>query len=155
MKRPSQFQLVALLGLSALFVIGLGMFSPNQAQTEPKGSEMPMPVTSTHDLMHLFNEPLYKNLKQEMAKPQDQIVWKTIAGRGTQTAEIANLIALRKNEPNWHELSADLQRAGLQLSRAAESENFEQTRNSYVGLIKSCNACHQKTAPEKAPQLSP
>lgn len=129
------------------------------ASAEPDKETLPRPVVETHDLMKLFNKPLYQLLKDEMQRTDDKKNWNTISERGLQAAEVANLVALRKDggkdHRQWQQMAADLQSAGLRLSEAARSEDAEQTRQAYQTLITSCNACHQATAPDHAPQLDP
>jgi hypothetical protein len=127
-----------------------------QSTNSRQASELPNAIVSTHELMELFNEPLYKYLKQAMEQdPSSEEQWSTVADRGLQAAEVANLVALRKDEPAWRQMASELQQAGIDLAKAAKSQDLQSTQQAYKGLINQCNACHSKMAPQEAPQLDP
>ena len=154
------FAAAAFLGGSfALWGVGPEALRGGDEQRPRPGGELPSPVVDTHHLMELFNQELYKLLKQEMQRePADSEAWKTIRNRGLQAAEVANLVAIRdraEGDNRWQRLSGGVQRAGIGLAEAAKAENFERTRQAYRQLIESCNACHQTMAPEHAPTLEP
>ena len=130
---------------------------PSEGAPEDRSPEaMPHAVVETHDLMELFNQPLYRHLKQAMQQePTGEQGWKTIRQRGMQAAEVANLVALRKSDPQWQQLTGELQQAGLKLAETAESKDFAATEQAYRSLLDRCNACHQAMAPGHAPQLEP
>lgn len=118
---------------------------------------LPRPVVNTHELMELFNRPLYEFLKQEMQREAGTEKWDTIADRGYQAAEVANLVSIRTREQpeKWDKLAMELQKAGLNLAKAAQSENRTNVQQAYRNLIQNCNNCHNTMAPEHAPQLEP
>jgi hypothetical protein len=109
--------------------------------------------------MNLFNKPLYMGLKEEMAQqPANKKQWDELMARGLQTAEIANLVALRQVEgpkEAWLRGAADLQRAGVALADAAKAQQWDATQQAYQGLVQKCNNCHRALAPDEAPQLKP
>ena len=120
----------------------------------------PAPVVGIHELMELFNEPLYELLKEEMQrKPSDNKGWNTIRDRGLQAAEVINLVAIRKvgreHQQDWPELNRTAQQAGLDLAHAAAAKDWPKTQAAYQALIKNCNDCHEKVAPDHAPILEP
>ncbi len=130
------------------------------AQPAPGGPQvLPTPVLDVPGLMQLFNKPLYLGLKEKMAQqPANEDQWKDLMGRGLQTAEIANLVALRVVEGPREPLlrgAADLQRAGIAFADAAKSQQWDATVQAYQGLVQRCNNCHQALAPDQAPQLKP
>lgn len=158
MKFVSLYEPAALLtsvANGALLLVLLA--APNGTQSEPAGGEkMPHAVVDTHHLMELFNKPLYQYTKQAMQQePSDEQGWETIQQRGMQAAEVANLVALRKDDQRWRQLASELQQAGIHLAEVAESKDFAQTQQAYRSLIDRCNACHQSMAPDHAPQLKP
>jgi len=133
---------------------------PVQAQADsPSAKKLPQPVVNTHDLMHLFNEPLYEHLKQAMKnQPSTDSQWKSIADRGRQAAEIANLVAIRESHhgvDSWQQHAMDLQQAGKKLASTATSKDLQATRQAYRNLIQKCNACHNQLGPGHAPKLKP
>jgi hypothetical protein len=126
----------------------------------PAAGKPPHPVVDTHELMELFAEPLYDYLKQEVDKTgdRDKEAWSTLRDRGLQTAEFANLIALREqvdNRDQWIEQCAKVQQAGLKLAEVAKAQKAQEVRSAYLGIIASCNACHKGFDPEHAPQIEP
>lgn len=144
---------IAFLLFSASAVVA---FRYTEAQEREAGPALPRPVMDTHDLMNLFNKPLYQQLKQKMQQePSDEPQWKKIADRGWQAAEVANLVALREDQPQWRQLSARLQQAGVGLAEAAKAGDIQATRQAYSHLIERCNACHRTVAADHAPQLMP
>ena len=133
---------------------------PQQRAPAQQGQKLPQPIVDTHDLMELFNKPLYQYLKEAMKQePADDKGWKTIEERGLQTAEVMNLVAIRKlsgvSGEDWQRHVRTGQQAGLQLAEVAKSRNWNQTQEAYRGVIRNCNDCHQQVAPEEAPQIQP
>ena len=122
--------------------------------------QLPGPIVNTHELMDLFNKPLYLFLREEMQKDLGAATeWDTIADRGLQTAEVMNLVAIREREPGqdeaWMKHVRQVQAAGLELAQAAKEQNADQTRAAYQNVIRGCNDCHQTFAPDHAPQIKP
>lgn len=149
--------------LLALALATTGTFAQTK-QEEPRyeaasAKELPKPILSTHDLMELFNEQVYIYLQEAMAKkPADAEGWTTIEERGLQAAEVMNLVAIREmadKHQAWLQLVSEAQHAALGLTEAAKTRDFDKTQAAYRTLIQSCNACHQKIAPDEAPQLEP
>ena len=109
--------------------------------------------------MRLFNKQVYEYLQPEMEEqPSDEEGWKTIEERGLQTAEVANLVALRPVQPpieQWLQAAGNLQAAGIALAEAAKTRDWQKTTQAYQGLIQRCNDCHQARAPGKAPVIKP
>jgi hypothetical protein len=124
------------------------------AQGQPPG-----PVVDVPGLMRLFNGPLYKSMKKNMAQqPADDQQWSDIEANGLQAAEIANLVALRRVPDAQAEVlrgAAELQRAGTALADAATAHQWNAAQQAYRGVVQACNNCHQALAPGAAPQLRP
>jgi hypothetical protein len=136
--------------LGTMAIVG-GDELPQQAP-----QKLPAPVVDTHELMELFNEPLYKHLKADIAsEPADAKAWNHLKHHGIEAAEIANLIAIRKveNMPKWDAMSRGAQQSGIDLARAAESHDWNKTKSAYEALIKNCNDCHTASGDDHAPQL--
>jgi hypothetical protein len=133
--------------------------SPVQAAPAPPRPLPPAAGVDVPGLMRLFNKPLYVSLKETMVQqPADQKGWDDLRARGLQSAEIANLIALRPVEPQraaWVQGAAEMQRAGIAFADAAKARQWDAARQAYAGLVQSCNNCHKARAPDKAPQLKP
>lgn len=152
---------VVILGAGAVLAAALwpGPDRRGEASEQPARQRLPQPLVDTHDLMELFNQPLYEFLKETMEEqPTTQEQWDTVRERGLQAAEVANLVAIRENAakmPEWTERSAALQRAGLALAEAGKNENWQAAQSAYRNLIQSCNDCHQNVAPNEAPMLRP
>lgn len=143
----------SLIGSLSL-LLGLGAATAQDPDAEP--GELPRAVVDTHDLMSLFNEPLYNYLKKAMQEePGDKEGWETIADRGWQTAEVANLVAMRNDDRQWRKFAADLQQAGTDLAEAAEAEDFDKSQEAYRAVIQRCNACHDESESDHAPELKP
>jgi len=69
----------------------------NDAAHAGKG-KLPRPILSPHELMKLFNEPLYEHLQQAAGqKPADQQGWARLEELASQGAEIMNLVAIRED----------------------------------------------------------
>lgn len=146
---------ICLLTLSTAALIATSRPAAHAEPGESASPGLPQPIVDTHDLMDLFNRPLYKQLKAEMQASADQKNWQAISDRGWQTAEVANLVAMRRDQPQWRQLAADLQDAGMRLGKAARAEDEAQTTEAYRAVIERCNACHQTVAPARAPTLEP
>ncbi len=125
-----------------------------------QAATLPHPVLDVPGLMRTFNGPLYRRLHELMQRaPQNEEQWNDIQYESLRAAEIANLIVIRqvppKIVPTVMEHATELQKAGLDLDRAARSHNPQETSQSYQRLVQTCNACHKALAPDKAPQLVP
>lgn len=130
------------------------------AQPAPSGQgQPPAPVVDVPGLMRLFNGPLYKSMKKNMAhEPANEQQWSDIEANGLQAAEIANLVALRRVPDAQAEVvrgAAEMQRAGTALADAAKGQQWNAAQQAYRGVVQACNNCHQKLAPGDAPQLMP
>jgi hypothetical protein len=155
-----------LVAVSSALMIAVAFWGPGSADGHNDresgardGKSLPRPIVDTHHLMELFNQPLYKNLKQQMQQePAQQQQWDTLHQRGLQAAEVMNLVAIRDRDDatqsDWLRHARTAQETGLQLAEAAESRNWNATQQAYQGLIRNCNGCHQQIAPDHAPQLS-
>jgi hypothetical protein len=154
-------------GLLALWAV-IARWSPGpvagqqgqQARANEVQGRLPQPIVDTHQLMELFNKPLYQHLKEAMQQqPANDAGWQTLEERGLQAAEVMNLVAIREREESeqaqWQRGVQTAQQAGLQLTEAAKSRDWEQTRTAYQGLIRNCNECHRQIAPDHAPQIQP
>jgi hypothetical protein len=130
------------------------------AQHAPSAqTQSPSPVVDVPGLMRLFNGPLYKSLKKNMAQqPADEQQWSDIEANGLQAAEIANLVALRRVPEAQKEVlrgAEELKRAGTALADAAKAHQWNAAKQAYSGVVQACNNCHQTLAPGEAPQLRP
>ena len=152
--------LLSAAGLAAL-VSAVLFTSGGTRASEPgaKPQALPRPLVDTHDLMNLFNKPVYQFLKEAMQEqPADENGWRTIQERGLQVAEVMNLVAIREASekvPQWKQAAAAVQDSGLQLAEAGRSQNWQAATTAYRGVIEGCNNCHQRVAPQKAPVLRP
>ncbi|MBA3316004.1 MAG: cytochrome c [Planctomycetaceae bacterium] len=149
-------QAAAVLAAGGLF--GTVAFVGGDEIPEKAPQKLPTAVVNTHELMEIFSEPLYEHLKADMAKePADKKAWSHIKHHGIEAAEIANLIAIRETDDaaKWDPLARDAQQSGLDLARAAASQDWPKTQAAYQSLIKNCNDCHQAFGKDKAPELEP
>lgn len=148
---------VGVMAVAGLLVAGLiaNAQPEEQPASAPAKEKPPRAVVDTHELMELFNQPLLKYMKREMNKPENERQWQSIADRGWQVAEVANLVALRNDQPMWIQRSTDLQQAGIQLAKTAKSEDLAATNEAYRAVIQKCNACHQTMGGDHAPELQP
>jgi hypothetical protein len=119
----------------------------------------PAPVVDVPGLMRLFNGPLYKSMKKNMAhEPADDQQWSDLEANGLQAAEIANLVALRRVPQAQEKVvhgAGELQRAGTALADAAKAHQWNEAQQAYRSVVLACNNCHQTLAPGEAPQLRP
>jgi hypothetical protein len=152
-----QFAMPTALVIAVMVVAGFTARGQSDGKTATSDASQlpPKSIVSTHDLMELFNQPLLTHLKSEMDKPANEREAGTIVDRGWQVAEIANLVALRKNDRQWVQLSSQLQQAGIHLAETAKGEDAEATDQAYRNVLHHCNACHDKFGGDHAPQISP
>ncbi|HEY3394363.1 MAG TPA: hypothetical protein VGK58_16740 [Lacipirellulaceae bacterium] len=119
----------------------------------------PTPVVDVPGLMRLFNGPLFKSMKKNMAQqPANAEQWSDVEASGLQAAEIANLVALRRVPDAQAEVlrgAAAMQRAGTALADAAKGQQWNAAQQAYRGVVQACNNCHQTLAPGEAPELRP
>jgi hypothetical protein len=130
--------------------------TPAQPAPAAQG-QPPAPVVDVPGLMRLFNGPLYKSLKKNMAQqPANEQQWSDIEANGLQAAEIANLVALRRVPDAQADVvrgAAEMQRAGTALADSAKAQQWNAAQGAYRGIVQACNNCHQTLAPGDAPQL--
>jgi len=151
-----------LLTVAAIAALSMpGRQESVQAAQAPGGARrLPAPVMEVKQVMDLFMKPWYMDMKKDLKeKPDGNEAWKDIEEDALQAAEFANLIAIRKvpqsAEAALQKHAAELQNAGLALSKAAKSKNYDQTRKDWTNLVHACNGCHKELAADKGPQLQP
>ena len=123
-------------------------------------SKRPAPIVDIHELMEIFNEPLYERMQEAMQKePGGNKEWNRLKDAGFEAAEIINLVAIREmgdeHRAVWPELNRTAQQASLDFAHAAAAKDWAKTQKAYRALIENCNDCHQKVAPDHAPTLEP
>ena len=125
--------------------------------------KLPAAVVDTHELMEVFYERYYEQLKAEAAtepKPDDRRGWTRLKRRGYEAAELANLLAIRTIEDDafaakWGGLTREAQQTGLDLAAAAAAKDWAKTEAAYQAIVKNCNACHTASGDDHAPQIEP
>ena len=155
---------------SSLLIAGIAVSAAGMLVTQPYAddtesvrrshAELPQPVVDTHDLMELFNQPLFKYLKEAMKQePSGDEGWSTLQERGLQAAEVMNLVAMRDGREaqhaNWKKHVRTAYKAGLQLNESAKARDWQKTQAAYQRLVRNCNECHQDVASDHAPQIKP
>lgn len=145
-----------LLAFAALWLAVAESPAGNQEAT----AKLPRPVVNSHVLMERFHEPLYEQLHEALQQePADRNAWRAVEQNAIRLAEVANLTAIREVKPEqhgeWLRLSGESQQPAMDLAAAARGRDLQKARGSWRAVIESCNACHQKFAPEKAPMLEP
>lgn len=147
------------LGFAAISFSGwlLASVDRTSAQEASSGQQkLPQPLVNTHDLMELFNEPLYKSLQKSLRSAPGDDEWTSIREDATRIAEVANLVAIREmsdRHPRWDTLSKSLQDIAFRLAESADSKDYQSSRAIFAATIKQCNQCHQEIASGRAPQL--
>jgi hypothetical protein len=175
MKRRLFWSVAAMLPVAVLFGTALVLLAdePARKTDEHRHKEgehahdagelqhmLPRPIVDTHELMEMFNEPLYHKLKDLVgSQPTDKKGWAQIQEEALRAAEIVNLVAIRERaegqEQKWQRLTKEAQVAALKLADAAKGRNWKSTTSAYRSLILNCNDCHQAIAPDHAPELEP
>lgn len=148
---------LALLGIIASAVLLADEHGATEAKEE--AAQLPSPIVSTHELMEIFNEPLYHDVSEAVKeKPADKNGWAEIHELGVKGAEIINLVSIRKRaekqDKEWKMLSREAQMASLGLAQAANDQDWQAVRMAARALVKNCNDCHGTMAPDHAPQLA-
>jgi hypothetical protein len=123
--------------------------------------KLPTAVTNTHELMEILYEPTFERLKKDMAaQPTERRGWSRIKHDAVGVAELANLAAIREvkdqaKQAKWLELARGSQQAGLDLAAAANAKDWTKTQSAYQAVVANCNACHQASGSEHAPEIEP
>ncbi len=153
---------LAIPALALFLVAGFAAEKEQHAKIPKKApSNRPTAIMGIHELMELFNEPLYDLAKKEVdkGKPSGDEGWETLRNRGLQAAEVANLVAIRpmgeEHRKQWSELTRDVQQAGLDLAHAAEAKDWDKSQDAWRMLIQNCNRCHTTLGSDHAPMLKP
>jgi hypothetical protein len=129
-----------------------------QADQPRRPEKFPGQVVSTHQLMELFNKPVYKALSESLqSEPQGEKSWDKVEQNSIRAAEVANLIALREAAgkfPEWNDHAMAVQESALQVAQSAKARSYSAARTAFVGMVRNCNSCHQATKPDHAPRLT-
>jgi hypothetical protein len=152
------FTLIALVFAVAMLALTESSLTTAHAES-PAPTSQPQPVEKDmHEFMEYVFQPTYKRLKSSMAsEPADNNAWKGIKADALILAEGGNLLMIRKPKEDaatWDELSAAVREAGGSMYQAAKKKDYASARQHYEGMLKKCNACHDKFA-EGEHQLSP
>lgn len=158
--RGSLFPRFAVAGLLLIVTTTWLALPESPAGNQETAPTLPRPVVNAHVLMERFHEPLYEQLHEALQRePADRNAWRAIEQNAIRLAEVANLTAIREVKPEqrqeWLGLSGESQKTALELASAVRERNLEAARGAWRSVVRSCNACHQKFAPEKAPALEP
>jgi hypothetical protein len=152
------------IGIVALAAWATGTLDPMARRDvlsaqESRQDPLPKPVVNTHELMELFNEPLYKELQTALSQDSlDEKQWKSVEESGYKLAEVANLIAIREEaaeHPRWESMAVDIQQLGYELAKIAGKQELPAAREQFNAIVQNCNDCHMRTARDHAPELEP
>jgi hypothetical protein len=133
---------------ATVIVIGLVIGVPCSAQTAARA----VPVVDTNELMDLFLEPFYLELKQSLEKPpQNRKEWAAIYRAAVRLAEADNLLFIRTSSRHtcWAPVSAaarqaaDIATATFAALRSARPDDFEPLKARLTNVAETCNACHR------------
>lgn len=137
---------------TAALLVLLAAAVPRAAQAPPGA----VPVMETGELMSLFLEPLYNELKLALEKqPQDRKQWAGIYHAAVRLAEADNLLFIRtpnrhSNDPAWapaaaaaRQSAADIATATFVALRNVRPEDFAPLKARLAGVADTCNACHR------------
>jgi hypothetical protein len=139
--------------LSAIgLFIAMGLGHPAAAQAPPG----PAPVMDMGELMSLFLEPLFSELKEALDKPpQDRKQWAAIYQAAIRLAEADNLLFIRTpgrhtNDPAWapaaaaaRQAAADIATATFVALRNVRAADFAPLKAQLANVADTCNACHR------------
>jgi len=120
------------------------------------GAPRPEPVMDTGELMSLFLEPLYLELKQALEQPpQSRKDWAGIYQAAVRLAEADNLLFIRApgrhtSDPSWgpsalaaRQSAADIAAATFVALRNARTADFASIQARLVTVADACNNCHR------------
>lgn len=135
-----------------VLVFILSFFVPANTQSAPTAT----PVVETGELMDLFLEPLYQELKQALEKPpQNRKDWAAIYRAAVRLAEADNLLFFRApgrytSDEAWarsadaaRQAAADIASATFVALRSARPESYEPLKARLTQVADTCNACHR------------
>lgn len=113
-------------------------------------------VADTGELMDLFLQPLYEELRRAVRKkPDTRREFADVYRAATRLAEAANLLFFRPAnrytiDPEWPRYSAAMRDAAAKVAEAtfvalrnARPDDFVPVRASYDDVSRACNACHR------------
>jgi hypothetical protein len=146
-------------------VVAVSLAALSESRSTTAHADPPAPTSQTqpvekdmHEFMEYVFQPTYKRLKASMAsEPADNNAWKGIKADALTLAEGGNLLIIRKPKEDaaaWDDLSTAVREAGGSVYQAAKKKDYKSARQHYEGMLKQCNACHDKFA-EGEHQLSP
>jgi hypothetical protein len=132
-------------------ILAFAICMPSAGQAPPKA----VPVMDTGELMNLFLQPLYEELKQSLARPPaDRKEWAAIYQAAVRLAEADNLLFIRPSgrhtdDPAWAPASAEARQAAADIAAATfvalrnvRRDDFEPLRARLTRVADTCNACH-------------
>ena len=119
------------------------------------------PVIDTYEVMEFMMDPAYEALKDALVtEPEGRRGWRAVYVASYTVAEQANLLFSRNDEeymltPEWDQMSADMRQKAAAIGDTVREQDYSKAKDAYLGLIQSCNACHQATDPDNAPEVKP
>ncbi len=132
--------------------------APPSSSAPPAPLPAPTPVTTsglkleaiaeTKLLMEALANPNYQALAKALKdRPADAEAWTFARGQALLIAETSNLLMLRppKNlgQDVWMTRSTELRDAATKLAKQAGSRDLPGSRAALLGVVKSCNRCHE------------
>ena len=145
----------AILAAAALFAVPATLHAEEE---EAAGTEM-TPALNTFSLMDYLFDPPFAVLEEVMeSEPEDRRGWRDIRRSSETLAEVTNLLYIRDDldyadTDEWKEAVAEMRTAADALAESTRTQDFEIARESFIALVQSCNACHDRFEPDMAPKF--
>lgn len=107
-----------------------------------------------HELMSIFFEPLFLDLRELLAtEPKRRKALKAAYNAAFSLGEVHNLLFSRTDEdymltPDWMAMSMEGRIAAQAVGKAVLARDYAITKESFLTLTQTCNACHEKFSPD-------
>ncbi len=142
------FTLGVLLALAALLAWAPAADIQQPAQPGAKVTPKLEAIAETRLLMEGLAHTNFRGIERLLReKPAEAQAWTFIRGQSLLIAETANLLMLRpprnQGQAAWFERAMELRKVASELGRIASTQNYAQSRATFVSLANTCNRCHQ------------
>lgn len=126
------------------------------------GTDGPVQVLETPELMKILVDPIYEDLKDWIeVPPEGRKAWRGLYVASFSLAEVTNLMYSRTGEDytenaEWTRLVTDARDVTIRLAESVrEQAAYETLKKNYLAVVESCNVCHEVFPSDEPPQIAP
>ena len=133
---------------------------PTKSQASTGGTEGPVQVLETDELMKILMDPIYEDLKDWIeVPPERRKQWRGLYVAAFTLAEVTNLLYSRTGEEytdneEWVRLTTEALDITVRLAESVrEQADYETLKSNYLAVVESCNVCHERFNTDEPPEI--